>query len=80
MSLPNELKPLIPKMGRETVKEFARRLQGERIYFPMRESKEERMKIVLEKFNGHNHREIAREMGVSIRTVFNYLNYKTRKA
>lgn len=78
--LPEELRNLIPQMGTTTVMTFAESLRGERIYFPMKPSKEDRMKVILEKYNGHNHKEIARELDVSIRTVFNYLNYKIRKA
>lgn len=46
---------------------------GETMYVRKRSSRQERVEEALRMFNGRNHVEIARALGVGVRTVYNLL-------
>jgi Mor family transcriptional regulator len=77
--MPNaDMRMVAELCGVEVAIELMRHLGGINIYIPRTAEKEFLKKYVVERYNGHNAKELAIDLGISVRKVFNILNEKTK--
>lgn len=74
--IPEDLKDLVEIVGMEAVLKMMEYMGGGVVYIPARTFRMARNRYILERFNGDNAYDLARETGVTLRHVYRIVRGK----